>query len=153
MSVLTLDVGYADSLPELDLPSDEQMQAWAESAYFAETASYVALKVVGEAESQQLNAGFRGKDKPTNVLSFPMQMPEGVESPILGDLALCAEVVAKEAVQQGKSLHAHWAHMLVHGLLHLQGYDHIEDDEAEEMEALEREIIAKLGYPDPYQEH
>jgi len=151
VSPLALGVSYADGLPELDFPSDEQMQTWVASAYLAESESYVALKVVDEVESQQLNKEFRGKDKSTNVLSFPMQMPEGVGLPILGDLALCAVVVAREAEQQGKALHAHWAHMLIHGVLHLQGYDHIDDGEAEEMEALEREILAKLGYSDPYQ--
>lgn len=152
MKLLELGISYADSLPELDYPSDTQMREWIESAYLAGDESYVGLKIVDEIESQQLNTEFRGKDKPTNVLSFPMQMPEGVELPILGDLALCAAVVSREAEQQGKTLHAHWAHMLVHGVLHLQGYDHIGDAEAEEMEALEREILAKLGYPDPYQE-
>jgi probable rRNA maturation factor len=151
VSPLALDISYADGLPELDFPSDEQMQAWVASAYLAESESYVALKVVDEVESQQLNKEFRGKDKSTNVLSFPMQMPEGVGLPILGDLALCAAVVAREAEQQDKALHAHWAHMLIHGVLHLQGYDHIDDGEAEKMEALEREILAKLGYSDPYQ--
>lgn len=150
MSPLALDVSYADGLLEQDFPSQEQMRLWVASAYLADVESYVALKVVDEAESQQLNAEFRGQDKPTNVLSFPMHMPEGVELPILGDLALCAAVVAREAAQQNKALHAHWAHMLVHGVLHLQGYDHVEDAEAEKMEDLEREILAKLGYPDPY---
>ena len=152
MSPITLDISYADNLPEIDFPSTEQIQIWVASAYLAGSRAYVAIKVVGEVESQQLNKEFRGKDKSTNVLSFPMQMPEGMDLPILGDLALCAVVIAREAGQQGKALHAHWAHMLVHGVLHLQGYDHINDREAEEMEALEREVLAKLGYPDPYQE-
>lgn len=148
--MLELDISHTDSLSELGFPSHAQMQAWAASAYQASPDTYVSLKIVDESESQQLNTEFRGKDKPTNVLSFPMQMPEGVALPILGDLAICASVVACEAEQQGKELHAHWAHMLVHGMLHLQGYDHIDDVEAEEMEALEREILGKLGYPDPY---
>lgn len=150
--MLELDVSYADSLPEVDFPSLVQMQAWVERAYLGDKESYVALKIVAKEESQALNAEYRGKDKPTNILSFPMQMPEGTELPILGDLALCAPVVAWEASLQGKSLHAHWAHMLVHGVLHLQGFDHVEDADAEEMEALEQEILADLGYPDPYLE-
>ena len=150
--MLELDISYADGLPPLDFPSPAQMQRWAASAYLHDAKSYVALKVIDEEESQALNAGFRGKNKPTNILSFPMQMPEDVDLPILGDLALCAAVVAREAGRQGKHFHAHWAHMLVHGVLHLQGYDHMHDEEAEHMESLEREILAKLGYPDPYQE-
>ena len=149
--MLELDISYADGLPPLNFPSSEQMQNWAASAYLEDTESYVALKVVGEEESKTLNSEFRGKDNSTNILSFPMQMPEGAELPILGDLALCAPVVEREAELQGKQLHAHWAHMLVHGVLHLQGYDHVDDNEAEEMESIEREILAKLGYPDPYQ--
>ncbi len=150
--MLELDISYADGLPPLNFPSSEQMQNWAASAYLEDTESYVALKVVGEEESKALNSEFRGKDNSTNILSFPMQMPEGAELPILGDLALCATVVAREAASQDKHFHAHWAHMLVHGVLHLQGYDHVDDKEAEEMEALEREILEELGYPDPYKQ-
>lgn len=148
---LTLDVSYADGLESGVLPSAEQLAQWAQAAYRGDAEVYVALRVVDEPESQALNAQYRGKDKPTNVLSFPMEMelPEG-EMPILGDLAVCAAVVQTEAAEQGKTSHAHWAHMLVHGVLHLQGYDHIEEVDAERMEGLEREILADLGYPDPY---
>ena len=152
MSLLQLDIIYANSLSKLGLPSDEQMQVWAASAYLAEIESYVALKVVDELESQWLNSEFRGKDKSTNILSFPMLMSEGIDLPILGDLALCAAVVVREAEEQGKSLDAHWAHMLVHGVLHLQGYNHVSNTEAEEMEFLEQKILVKLGCSDPYQE-
>lgn len=102
------------------------------------------------AESHSLNLTYRGKDKPTNVLSFPFEVPPGMEMSLLGDLVICRQVVEKEAQEQGKPLEAHWAHMVVHGSLHLLGYDHIEDDEAEEMEALETEIMLALGYEDPY---
>ncbi|MGS6552627.1 rRNA maturation RNase YbeY [Escherichia coli] len=112
--------------------------------------SEVTIRVVDTAESHSLNLTYRGKDKPTNVLSFPFEVPPGMEMSLLGDLVICRQVVEKEAQEQGKPLEAHWAHMVVHGSLHLLGYDHIEDDEAEEMEALETEIMLALGYEDPY---
>ena len=105
---------------------------------------------VDEAESHELNLTYRGKDKPTNVLSFPFEAPPGIEMPLLGDLIICRQVVEQEAKEQQKPLEAHWAHMVVHGSLHLLGYDHIEDNEAEEMESLETEIMLALGYEDPY---
>lgn len=103
-------------------------------------------------ESQSLNSQYRGKDKPTNVLSFPFEVPDGIELDLLGDLIICADVVEKEAQEQDKPLLHHWAHMVIHGTLHLLGYDHISDDEAEEMEALEIKLLAHLSIPDPYQE-
>jgi len=123
----------------------------------------VSLRIVSANESQQLNNDYRGKNRPTNVLSFPMQLDTPIPSdqeageeyrmpgPFLGDLAICAEVVAREARQQHKTAVAHWAHMLVHGMLHLQGYDHIQDDEAEQMEQLEIRILQQLGFANPYQ--
>jgi len=93
---------------------------------------------------------YRGKDRPTNVLSFPFECPDEVELLLLGDLVICRQVVEREAIEQEKPLMAHWAHMIVHGSLHLLGYDHIEDDEAEEMESLETEIMQGLGFADPY---
>jgi probable rRNA maturation factor len=93
---------------------------------------------------------YRGMDKPTNVLSFPFEAPPGMEMPLLGDLIICRQVVEKEAKEQDKELLAHWAHMVIHGSLHLLGYDHIVDEEAEEMESIETEIMQGLGYPDPY---
>ncbi len=115
----------------------------------------VVIRVVDEDESRALNAAYRGKDRPTNVLSFPFKPPPGLPdeaSAHLGDLVICAPVVRREAAAQGKSEEAHWAHMVVHGVLHLRGFDHMEAGEAERMEALERTILARLGYPDPYQE-
>ncbi|EEP91625.1 metalloprotease [Yersinia kristensenii ATCC 33638] len=112
--------------------------------------SEVTIRVVDEAESHELNLTYRGKDKPTNVLSFPFEAPPEIELPLLGDLIICRQVVEQEAVEQEKALLAHWAHMVVHGSLHLLGYDHIVDDEAEEMESIETEIMQNLGYPDPY---
>lgn len=110
----------------------------------------LSIRVVGEAESRRLNARYRGKDYATNVLSFPCEAPP-LSTPPLGDVVICARVVAREAKAQGKSVEAHWAHMVVHGVLHLLGYDHVRAKEAARMEARETGILARLGYPDPYQ--
>jgi probable rRNA maturation factor len=110
----------------------------------------VAIRIVGADEGQALNRDYRGKDYATNVLSFPAELPPGVDLPLIGDLAICAPVVAREATEQGKKPRDHWAHLTVHGTLHLLGYDHIEDAEAEAMEALETRILAGLGIGDPY---
>ncbi|OOE67253.1 rRNA maturation RNase YbeY [Salinivibrio sp. IB868] len=136
---------------EQGLPGDDQLQAWFEQAVrAARPQAEVTIRIVDEGESQSLNRDYRGKDKPTNVLSFPFDPPPGVEIDLLGDLIVCRQVVEQEAQQQGKALMDHWAHMVVHGSLHLLGYDHIEDDEAEQMEALERELLAAMGVSDPY---
>lgn len=181
---LHIDIQIADDLADSveEPPPREQLQRWAEAAWQgdAHTDVEVALRIVSAEESRQLNCDYRGKDKPTNVLSFPMQMDEwhlpadlipddlppdnlagdkhrevlpasDTHWQMLGDLAVCAEIVAEEAQQQRKSLQAHWAHMLVHGMLHLQGYDHIEEDEAQRMEQLEIQIMQQLGFSDPYQ--
>jgi len=102
------------------------------------------------ARTIELNHTWRGKDRPTNVLSFPMQTPAEVDLNVIGDLALCAAVIKSEARQQHKPLQAHWAHMVVHGMLHLQGYDHTDEQQAEEMEALEISILDQLGFDNPY---
>lgn len=134
-----------------DLPDEAQFQQWLEAAVlpFQDDAE-VTIRLVDEAESQQLNFEYREKDKPTNVLSFPFQQPPGLELPLLGDLVICAQVVAREALEQNKTLHAHWAHMVVHGCLHLLGFDHINETDAEEMEAEEIQILHDLGFPNPY---
>lgn len=110
----------------------------------------LTIRFVEQDESQALNRDYRGKDKPTNVLSFPFEAPPGIELPLLGDLVICHAVVEAEAIEQRKPLMNHYAHMVVHGTLHLLGYDHIDDDEAEAMEALERRLLATLDIPDPY---
>ena len=135
------------------LPQPADFQRWLDAAIlpFQEEAEGT-IRLVDEAESNELNLTYRGKDKPTNVLSFPFECPPGVELPLLGDLVICRQVVEREANEQGKPLMAHWAHMVVHGSLHLLGYDHIEDGEAEEMEALEVEFMAALGFENPYQD-
>ena len=149
MSV-TLDLQLACASPD-DLPSEAQLQGWLEGTILGfQQEAEVTVRIVDEEESRELNHTYRGKDKPTNVLSFPFEAPPGLELPLLGDLVICRQVVEAEAVEQGKTLDAHWAHMVVHGSLHLLGYDHIEDEEAEEMEQLERDIMQELGFADPY---
>ncbi|MCG8012030.1 MAG: rRNA maturation RNase YbeY, partial [Candidatus Thiodiazotropha weberae] len=132
-------------------PSDRQLTAWAEAA-LADSGEQVemVIRIVDEPESRQLNRDYRGKDKPTNVLSFPFESPPEVALPLLGDLVICAPVVSTEARQQNKTLEAHWAHMVVHGTLHLQGYDHQDDQQAQLMEDKERQILQALNFSDPY---
>lgn len=133
------------------LPTEEQIMQWATAAVQPEGDEVeMTVRIVDEAESHELNLTYRGKDRPTNVLSFPFECPDEVELLLLGDLVICRQVVEREAAEQEKPLMAHWAHMVVHGSLHLLGYDHIEDDEAEEMESLETQIMQGLGFDDPY---
>ncbi|AJI94701.1 rRNA maturation RNase YbeY [Yersinia ruckeri] len=150
MSQVILDLQIACENSQ-GLPTEADFQRWLEAvlSQFQEE-SEVTIRVVDEAESHELNLTYRGKDKSTNVLSFPFEAPPEIELPLLGDLIICRQVVEQEAVEQNKALLAHWAHMVVHGSLHLLGYDHIVDDEAEEMESIETEIMQGLGYPDPY---
>ncbi|HEI8949900.1 TPA: rRNA maturation RNase YbeY [Morganella morganii] len=134
-----------------NLPSEAQFQRWIDGVLpMFQEESEVTIRLVDEAESHELNLTYRGMDKPTNVLSFPFEVPPEIELPLLGDLIICRQVVEREAAEQEKTKEEHWAHMVIHGCLHLLGYDHIEDDEAEEMEGLETEILKKLGYSDPY---
>lgn len=133
------------------LPSEAQLRAWARAALIDLGGIHeLTLRLVDAAESAALNARYRHKSGPTNVLSFPFQTPPGTVSRLLGDLVICAPVVEREAQEQGKPLPAHWAHMVIHGILHLRGYDHEIESEAQAMEVLETEILARLGYADPY---
>jgi probable rRNA maturation factor len=134
------------------LPPEADFQRWAETALEDEARRELVIRIVDEAESRQLNRDYRGRDKSTNVLSFPFEAPPEVPVAHLGDLVICAPVVAREALAQDKPLAHHWAHMVVHGVLHLRGYDHLEDAEAEVMETRERELLAGLSIPDPYRE-
>ena len=136
---------------ESGLPTAEQIEQWATAAVQPQSDEVeMTVRIVDEAESHALNLNYRAKDRPTNVLSFPFECPDEVELPLLGDLVICRQVVEREAQEQDKPVMAHWAHMVVHGSLHLLGYDHIEDDEAEEMESLETQIMTGLGFADPY---
>ena len=137
-----LSVQYA--FRAVQLPSQKQLRRWASAALVQDAA--VTLRIVGEAEGRRLNREFRGKDYATNVLTFAY--PE--QRPLAGDIILCAPVVQQEAKAQGVDLTAHYAHLVVHGMLHLQGYDHERAAAAQLMEALESEIVTQLGYADPY---
>jgi probable rRNA maturation factor len=134
-----------------DVPAEVDFSLWARAALEGrrERAELV-IRLVDEDEIAALNRDYRGKDGPTNVLSFPFEAPPPVQSDLIGDLVICAPIVAREAAQQGKVLRGHWAHIVVHGVLHLLGYDHLSKAEAEIMEGVEIEILAGLGYSDPY---
>lgn len=134
------------------LPDDDSLCEWARAALGAEgRTAEVTIRLVDEAESAELNSRYRGRSGATNVLSFALEPPPGTGIDLLGDLAICAPVVRREADEQGKPQHAHWAHMVVHGVLHLLGHDHQSADEAAVMESLEIEILGRLGYPNPYE--
>ena len=156
-----LDLELQWGIEEQSIPTLEQCQKWVHAS-LQEPRSFepveMTIRIVDEEESQTLNFDYRNKNKATNVLSFEFEQPPGLvdlgeELPYLGDLVICANVVKQEAEAQNKPLEMHWAHMVVHGTLHLQGYDHIDDVEAEEMEALEVEIMQNLGYANPYKEN
>ncbi len=148
--VIDLDLQIAVEAP--DLPSETDIRRWVAAAVGdAMEEAQLTVRIVDEAEIRDLNATYRDKDKPTNVLSFPFEAPPGVDIPLLGDIIICAVVVAREAQEQDKPLEAHWAHMVIHGVLHLLGYDHIEESEAEEMEGLEIRLLTDLGYANPYE--
>lgn len=141
---LVLSVQYATQAPWV--PERTQVRGWVRAAL--DGGGQIAVRFVDETEGRELNRDYRGKDYATNVLSFPYDM----EPLVVGDLAVCPAVAAREAEEQGKTREAHMAHLIVHGVLHLQGYDHENDDDAETMEAREREVLAGLGYADPYAE-
>jgi probable rRNA maturation factor len=135
----------------LPAPAAADFRRWLRAALRTPRATVaLTVRIVGEAESAELNGRFRDKHDATNVLSFPAEAIAGIPAPELGDLVICAPVVIREAAEQGKTVEAHWAHMTVHGLLHLRGYDHQTEQEAERMERLETGILERLGYPDPY---
>jgi probable rRNA maturation factor len=136
-------------VPQAGVPAAATLRAWAQAALAGAAAGEVTIRVVDEAESADLNGRYRHKPYPTNVLSFPYETEAGTEQ-VLGDLVICAAVVQREADEQGKDPRAHWAHMVVHGMLHLLGHDHLLAADAERMEALERKILAEQGFADPY---
>ena len=153
MSQLKLDLDIQIATENTALPSQQQFEQWVTLAIGkAMPEVEMTIRLVEVEESQTLNLTYRGKDKPTNVLSFPFEAPPEVDLPLLGDLVICAAIVEQEATEQNKQLDAHWAHMVIHGCLHLLGYDHIIDDEADEMESIEIQLVEGLGFSNPYKE-
>jgi len=155
-----LDLVVQRAFPSADTPADDCFARWATAALEGGPGRRgLLVRLVGEEESRELNFRYRRKDRPTNVLSFPAELPEQVRARVaesagsdpLGDLVICAPVVEREARDQGKPPDDHWAHLVVHGVLHLLGYDHERRDEAADMERLEKRILAGLGIPDPYE--
>jgi probable rRNA maturation factor len=137
-----------------DIPSDAQFLQWATAALQGiRQRADIAIRIVDETEGAALNAQYRHKNYATNVLSFPSDLPESYEPPLLGDIVICAAVVAREAQEQNKALLAHWAHMVVHSCLHLMGFDHIDDADADVMEAKEVAVLHALGFANPYEEN
>ncbi len=145
-----LDVQYA--VDGDDLPTRQEFECWVQSALESmDSGVELVVRVVDEQEGQALNSRYRNIDKATNVLSFPFEVPPGIDSDCLGDVVICAPVVQREAQLQHKLEKHHWAHMVVHGVLHLRGYDHQLATQAVEMETLEKQILAGLDIQDPYQ--
>ncbi|MEO8402025.1 MAG: rRNA maturation RNase YbeY [Gammaproteobacteria bacterium] len=135
-------------------PSSVKLKRFATTALKNKIAACeLTIRIVDKNEITELNNTYRHKNKPTNVLSFPFDMPDELdeEIPLLGDIVICADIIEEEAGAQGKTVEAHWAHMVVHGVLHLLGFDHEKNDDAEHMEAEEIKILASLGFSNPYQ--
>ncbi|MBL0164373.1 MAG: rRNA maturation RNase YbeY [Xanthomonadales bacterium] len=150
---LELHLSRTPGMSQRGLPQRASFLQWVEATlHMAKRRgnSELSIRLADADEGHSLNRQYRQRDYPTNVLSFPVELPAGVKLPLLGDLVICAPVVAREAHEQGKSLRDHHAHMTVHGTLHLLGYDHENDDDATRMESLERKILAALGIADPY---
>ena len=136
-----------------NLPSEAQFELWANKALEQlKPDAELTIRISDISESQQLNHEYRGKDKPTNVLSFPFEAPPGIELPLIGDLIICPDVVLQESIEQEKTFHDHFAHMVIHGCLHLMGYDHIDKEEALEMETFEKKLLSELNIDDPYRD-
>lgn len=146
---LELEIQFADTRLQASL-SEALLQRWVEAALLGP--AELTLRFVDQEEGRKLNDAYRGKDYATNVLTFAYNEDEelGDEDPVSADIVLCTDVLQREADEQGKTLEEHAAHLVVHGVLHAQGWDHIDDAEAEEMEQFERDILETLGYPDPY---
>jgi len=148
MNVIDLQIAST-----LACPLESDFAVWVDAALKGrQQDAELTIRIVDAEESAEFNQQYRGKIGPTNVLSFPFDAPPEVELDLLGDLLMCAPVIVAEAAEQGKDLHHHWAHITIHGVLHLLGYDHIDDAEAELMEALEVSILNRLNIANPYEE-
>jgi probable rRNA maturation factor len=148
---MTIEIEVQNASSFIPVPSDLQFEHWAVAALPEQGDVELLIRLVDLEESRQMNARFSNRDKPTNVLSFPAGLPQEIDLPLLGDIIICAPLVAEEAQEQGKDPQAHWAHLTIHGTLHLLGYDHQTGKETAEMEALECRLLQSLGFPDPYQ--
>ena len=147
---MTIDLDIQNASEFEPVPRQEQFALWVEAALQGKDDTELTLRLVDKSESRELNARFRGKDQPTNVLSFPAELPPGIDIPLLGDIVICAPLVEEEAQAQDKHLQEHWAHLVIHGVLHLLGYDHQVEQDAIEMERIEVELLASLGIGNPY---
>ena len=147
---MTVDVTVQRAIDFPSIPDDASFQHWARAVLHDRKPSILTIRVVDSTESADLNLRFRGKHGATNVLSFAADLPTEVDLPLLGDIIICAPLVVAEAETQGKDLTAHWAHLVVHGVLHLLGFDHQQKAQAQEMESREISMLAALGFPDPY---
>jgi len=147
--MVTVELQYA--VTEVALPEEAQFQSWAKAIDTpGNDSQVVTIRIVNEQEMSALNKQYRQKEGPTNVLSFPAELHDEVDLPFIGDVVICAPIVVNEAHKQGKIEESHWAHMTVHGILHLQGYDHVDEVEAVQMESLEIKIMQQLGFDNPY---
>ncbi len=147
---MTIDIVVQNACSFSEVPCDQKFEQWATVALQERGEAELLIRLVEKNESRQLNARYRNRDKPTNVLSFPADLPQEIDLPLLGDVVICAPLVAQEAEQQNKSPESHWAHLTIHGTLHLLGYDHQTEEEAAEMESLETSLLQSIGFPDPY---
>lgn len=151
---MNLTIDLQNTLPDTYCPSLEDIQRWIlcalTQANYQPASAEITVRIVDEAESRDLNNTYRSKNQPTNILSFPFEAPAQISCDLLGDLVICQPIVEKEALEQNKEPINHWAHLLIHGTLHLLGYDHAEDKEAQEMEGLEIKILSQLGVANPY---
>lgn len=148
--MMAIEVDLQVATDPAGLPGRERIEAWVAPAVADLGDAEVTVRLVGREESAALNERYRGRSGPTNVLSFPADLPPGIELPFLGDVVICVPLVDAEAAAQGKERVAHFAHLVVHGVLHLRGYDHADAAEAVRMEAIETRLLAELGFPDPY---
>ena len=145
----SVDIQISDDLVS-ECPSEASLTVWAQAAVQTKKDAGMTIRVVDKTEMQQSNLQWRGQDKPTNVLSFAAEFPPQAGVDYLGDILICAEVLEQESIEQGKALNDHWAHIVVHGVLHLQGFDHQNEEDAQRMEQRERQILTTLGIADPY---
>ena len=147
---MTIEVEVQRETSISSLPSDQQFEQWATAVLRGQGEAELVIRLVDQDESRRLNEQFANRNKATNVLSFPAGLPPSIELSLLGDIVICAPLVEREAEDQNKTILAHWAHLTIHGILHLLGHDHQTEEEAADMEALETGLVQSFGYPDPY---